>query len=828
MSLSSGQATSLSPESFVSFGELLKYLRRRARLTQSELASAVGYSREQITKLENNQRLPELTTLKALFVPALFLDEKSALTERLIQLAQAARLPKPAQPAEAAGFFALRTNLITPLTSFVGRKDEIAEVKRLVSATRLLTLTGAGGVGKTRLASQVGYELLPDFADGVWLVELAALTDPTLIGFTVAAALGLAPVAHASLETNLIDYLRDKQLLLILDNCEHLLVACARLAELILRLAPHLRILATSRESLGVLSASAWNVPSLTLPSPDPAPSLEILERSEAVRLFVERATAARPGFKLAPQNAAAITQICRRLDGVPLALELAATRLRVMSAPEIATRLNDRFNLLNCGNSTALPRHQTLKAMIDWSYDLLTEPERFLLCQLAVFVGGWTLDAAEFVGGNPNTLDWLTQLVNKSLVVVEEHADITRYSLLETIAEYAHNQLAQTGMANLAHQRHLEFCLHLVEQAAPQLQGSHFKSWSDRLELEHNNLRSALTWATQHNPATALRLVARLWYFWFRNGYWDEGTAWAKRILTVTQAVPTADRAKALIGAANLAGRSGYYEQFQGWLAEGVALAEALQDWEYVTWGRLTQGLQTAAYPQAQQLFEEGLNFAQTAGNSWLMADVLFVYGERARGSGEVNHAATLYGQSLALFRQVGDSHMLVWPLGNLGRLAFQQGDYTQAQATFEECVIRCRELGNKPGTVDWLIQLALVALYRGDYQRSRSALAECLWLCRELGHTKASADCLVIAAGLAEANGQTMRAAKLLAATEMMLERFNTLHRLIDPESFAEYHRRRAAVERQLSRESLALLWAEGQAMSVPQAIEYALTGN
>jgi predicted ATPase/DNA-binding XRE family transcriptional regulator len=819
-------------ESFATFGDALKYLRRRARLTQTELAIAVGYSREQITKLENNQRRPDLATLQALFVPALDLDDRPDMVERLLRLAASTRPAKSNQPDEpnpTAAPQPSRTNLHTPLTSFVGRELEIAEVERLLGVTRLLTLTGAGGVGKTRLALQVGAALQTAFADGVWLVELAALADPALVPQAVALALGVASGSARPIDTLLADYLRDKHLLLILDNCEHLLVACARLAEFVLHEAPRVRILTTSRESLGILSATTWHVPSLSLPDRLPAadtpPPLEQLRASEAVRLFVERAATAKADFALTPHNARAVAQLCRRLDGMPLAIELAATRVGIMAAHEIAARLDDRFKLLTGGNSTALPRHQTLRAMIDWSYDLLAEQQRALLRRLSVFVGGWALEAVEWMGMADDALDLLTHLVNKSLVVVEELDNTTRYRLLETIGAYAREKLAQAHEEHRARAQHLDYYIQLVERAAPHLTGRQRKLWDERLEVEHDNLRAALEWAIGHDMPVALHLIGRLWFFWFWNGYWSEGAAWADRVLPATVGEQTPERAWALIGAANLAGRGGDYAKQDIWLAEGAALAQALDQKEALAWARITMSILTAEYAHARALLEESIALARAANNDWLVADALFMLGDRARNHGDLERATAVYTESLALFRAVGDPLMVAWPRGNLGRLALQRGEYAQAQAAFEESVALCRQMGNKPGTADWLIQLATVALYRSDYTRARSALVECLQLCRELGNAEAVADCLVIAAGLAEANRSWERAATLLAMADSILERFNLLHRMVDSSSYAEYTRRVALVRDRLSEHSFATAWAEGRAMESARAIQYVL---
>jgi predicted ATPase/DNA-binding XRE family transcriptional regulator len=807
---------------FTTFGDLLKYLRRRARLTQSELALAVGYSREQITKLENNQRQPDLTTLKALFVPALDLQEQPTLETRLFQLAAAARERKVDSAEHVTPESRIpRTNLPADLTSFVGREREVAEVKRLLGSTRLLALTGAGGVGKTRLALRAGVELLDEYPDGVWLVELASLSDPARVPGAVAAALGLAVASGPALESALADYVRDKHLLLILDNCEHLLVACARLAELLLRAAPRVHLLATSRESLGVLSASAWNVPSLSLPA-DQAPTPDQLLQSEAVQLFTQRAAAGNPDFTLTPENSDAVAQICRRLDGVPLAIELAATRVRVMSVQQIAARLDRRFDLLTGGNRAALPRHQTLRAAMDWSYDLLSEAEGELLRRLSVFVGGWALEAAEFVGG-AGALGTLAQLVNKSLVVMDERGDSTRYHLLETVAEYAREKLARAGDEASAHRQRQGFLLPLMEAAVPQLFGPGFPDWFQRLEMEHDNLRAALGWAVNHDPPAALQLLAGLWYFWFRGGHWVEGTAWAQKIIPITSDQHTSARAYALLGAANLAARSGLYTGIEKWLSEGETLAEAVGDDSRI-WARITRGLQLPDHAQAVAMLEEAITLARASDSAWLTAEALFVLGERERGAGHLDRAAALYTDSLQLFRPVGDPSASLWPLGNLGRLAFQRGDYAEAQAAFDECVSRWRALGNKAGVVDWLIQLAAVAQRQGDAARARAALAECFQLARDIGNVEAIADCLVMAAGLAESAGELAEAAQLLAAVTVLTRR-DPVHPIIDPASDAEYTRRVASVQARLSEPAFEAAWAEGQALTLQQAIDLAL---
>ena len=433
-------------------------------------------------------------------------------------------------------------NLPTQLTTFIGRETEVAEVKRLLSESRLTTLTGSGGCGKTRLSIQVASEVQTGYPNGVWLVELAPVADPALIPLTVVAVLGLTDDGHRPVLQILTDFLRHKTLLLVLDNCEHVIEACAQLSEALLRACPKLGILASSRETLGIAGEAPYRVPSLAVAEPGHLPPLETLARLGAIRLFVERAAIARPGFALTAQNAPAIAQICKRLDGIPLAIELAASRVRVLSAEQIDARLDDRFRLLTGGSRTALPRQQTLRALIDWSYSLLSEPERLLFKRLAVFVSGWTLEAAEKVCSDngielPAVLDTLSRLVDKSLVLAIEAAGETRYSRLETIRQYSREKFAETDEVEVVRDRHLAYYVQFSEMAEEHVQRRDAILWSRRLEAEQDNLRAALEWGLARNPDSALRIVGALRFFWNAGGYSAEGFRWTQRALERVEA---------------------------------------------------------------------------------------------------------------------------------------------------------------------------------------------------------------------------------------------------------------------------------------------------
>ncbi|HEY6403819.1 MAG TPA: AAA family ATPase, partial [Blastocatellia bacterium] len=456
--------------------------------------------------------------------------------------------------------------------------------------SRLLTLTGAAGSGKTRLAIQVAAGLAGDFSDGVWWGELASLSHPALVPQTIAAMLGVREQPNRALTETLRDYLRPRQILLILDNCEHLVAACATLADLLLRACPGLKLLATSRQSLGVNGEAIWPVPPMSIPDAiDPSPTEELI-RCEAARLFIDRASAARPRFVLTEQHAPVVAQICRRLDGIPLAIELAAARMKALSVEEIASRLVDCFRLLTVGGRTETPRHQTLRAAVDWSHDLLTEPERALMRRLSVFVGDFTLEAAEAVfgcglqgEGGDDALNLLSSLVDKSLVVVAaERAGKSRYRLLETMRQYGRERLSESGETAEVQLRHLSFFLKLAEMIEPEINTGERDLWLAWLESEQGNMRAALRYAVELGELEAkLQLAGSLFWFWFHRGYWSEGREWLKapRSLSENHLVSKRARAKVLFGEGTIAWAQGDTGAAYAQLVESVAVWRELDD---------------------------------------------------------------------------------------------------------------------------------------------------------------------------------------------------------------------------------------------------------
>ncbi len=542
-------------------GETIRRRRQELFWTQEQLAEKAGLRKRTIERAEAGEHL-QSHTIRAIAQALGLSPAEVTLPGRSSTPGGARASPDP----EAAGALKALTasrppTLPVSVTSFIGRTRELAEVKQRLSATRLLTLTGPGGCGKTRLALQAATDLADKFVDGVWFVELSTLSDPRLVPYLVATALGVREEPNRPLAVTLVDALHPRRLLLVLDSCEHLIAACAEFSHTLLHGCPQLRILATRREVLGVAGELAWRVPPLASPDPQRLLSIEDLVQYEAVQLFVERARTALLTFTLTNRNASVVAQVCYRLDGIPLAIELAAARVKVLAVEQIAARLDDRFHLLTGGGRMVLPRQQTLQAAMDWSYDLLSEPERRLWHRLSVFAGGWTLEAAEAVCAGvgfdvADVLDRLTSLVDKSLVNVEAPDGEARYRLLETIRQYGLKKLERSGQAAVVRRQHLQWFVGLAERAEAELTGPDQGIWLERLETEYDNLWAVLEWSqTEAQGAEAgLRLAAALWRFWLVHGHLREGRRWLEAVLAGSRVAWVAARAKALYGAGALA----------------------------------------------------------------------------------------------------------------------------------------------------------------------------------------------------------------------------------------------------------------------------------
>jgi non-specific serine/threonine protein kinase len=685
-------------------------------------------------------------------------------------------------------------NLPLQLSSFIGRGREVVEVETLLSDHRLLTLTGPGGSGKTRLALAVASEVVEDFRDGAWLVELAPLSDPDLVAQAVAQALGVREAPGRPLIGVLLEHLESRRALLVLDNCEHLIDACATLADTLLGFCPRVRILATSREPLGIGGENTWLVPSLSLPDPEHPPAFESLTDYEAIRLFVERAGAVASAFELTEQNVPVVARLCHRLEGMPLAIELAAARVRVLSVEQICSRLEDSFVLLTGGNRNTLPRQRTLRAAIDWSHVLLDDKEQALFRRLSVFTGSFDLDAAEEVCGGENlehdeVLDQLTSLVDKSLVEVAERDGAARYRLLETVRQYAREKLEGSGEKPSIRRRHAGFFLELAERVEPKINGKDREFWLGRLDTDHDNLRSALAWSQKTAEAeTALRLAGALSWFWFHREYWSEWRRWLDGALAIRESVgePThaAAKAKALSGGGFLAWMQGDQQTARSKLEESVALWREVGD---------RQGLAQA------------LRFLSGSFES----------------QGDYAAARPLAEESVELFREGEDTFGLGITLSRLGITALAQGDHAAARAALEEGVAICREIGD-----DWALALALRnlgigALREGDLEEAVARLAESLKVLRETGNPLYMQNLELLAAAVSM-RGDHRRAAILFGAAEALREGVGTF---VLPLYRAEYDRGVAATRDGLDEATLSAAWSEGRAMTPDEAIEYAL---
>jgi predicted ATPase/class 3 adenylate cyclase len=638
----------------------------------------------------------------------------------------------------------LHTNLPAALTRFIGREREINELLRIIPSLRLLTITGAGGAGKTRLALQVGEQLLGSYLDGVWFLDLSPLSNQSLVVEHIFQILGLKEEDGYGIEDSLLHFLRDKNMLLILDNCEHLLPVLAPLVEKILRSAPGIRILATSREPLGVASEIVWWIPSLLTPTLKQALSPDKLLEFEAVRLFVDRAVAVENSFTIDEKNALAIAQICAHLDGIPLAIELAAARVRVLSVSEIAERLDDRFSLL-VGPRTANLRQQTLRGLIDWSYELLTENERVFFRRLSIFAGGWSLAAAEEVcsGGDirkVDILDLLSNLIDKSLVMAEQKDGLRRYRFLETIQQYSKDRLEESGEAREYRFKHADFYLNMADETYGALWGPDQFFYLERLEEEYGNLRKALDWLSQNEACKDmfLQMAGSLWRFWEIRGYISEGRAWLERALDNNKGAPIFLRANALRGAGNLVRQQGDYPLAKAMHDESLALFRELGDKLFIA--RELDALGEIAhyqgdYERAVEFHTESLAFRHEIGDKEGIAVSLGQLGIIARDHGQYQYAEDLLEESLKLSRELKDKLMTALSLKNLGMIAHTLCRYPRATSLFEESVTLYRELNDKLGISNVLKNLADVEKDQGNFARAKEMYAQCMDLKKEIG---------------------------------------------------------------------------------------------
>ena len=764
----------------LSFGIWLRQRRRMLDLTQQELADQVGCARITLRRIEAGVLKPSkelaLILLERLGTPA-------AQREAWLRFARGLS-GYPGSSTESPAIKPL-TNLPTLWTSFIGREKEQRRIVSLLGRYHLVTLVGPGGVGKTRLSLQAAQQILDQYPDGVWLVGLAPIVDSLLVPRITAIALGLRDEPQRPVVDMLCDYLRQKNMLIILDNCEHLIDACAHLVEKILQAAPDVRILATSREPLGIAGELIFQVPSLQLPSLEQLPPIPLLNQYEAVQLFIERATTAVPTFQVTHDTAPALAQICYRLDGIPLAIELAAAKVHVLGLEQINQRLDDRFQLLSGGSRTALPQHQTLQATLDWSYDLLSPAEKLLLQRLTVFVGGWTLEAAESICSDANIppeaiLDLLSQLIHKSLVnTAELHSERGSlqdaglpFSMHETVRQYGLKKSVESKESNTIRDRHLDYFLNLAETAAPHLIRPEQLEWLARLNADYENLRAALDWAlTKESPESSLRLCAALGMFWSFRGYWKEGSKWLENSLAKT--LSNADlsqknaRVRALYTDAELSSSLDDIERMQSSATESFRLALEVPDKKETAIARFyvaeVKG-RINEIEEARSLYEQSLMEIQELSEAYWelcirqsLSDLLVTIGEKS--------SEQKARENLAFARKVGERVHLAMALTDVAYQTYRRGQIEEGEAILDEVEFLSQQIGFT-STAN-LGRGVIAHIYRHDYEKAKMLYTSYIEQCEFLGekHTKNLA--LQLLGSLAIDTGQLEEAQSYLEAS-------------------------------------------------------------
>ena len=730
--------------------------------------------------------------------------------EELFQLSHA-DLPSEFPPLRSLAAFT--HNLPAQVTELIGREEDVAEVRARLGETRLVTLTGAGGAGKTRLALQVGAELLGAYPDGVWFIELAAISDASLLPQAILSTLGIREQPQKSLLAAAVDSLQGKRVLLILDNCEHLVDACAEVAAAVLAACADASVLATSREALRAEGEVLWRVPSLSVPERAGDADLPVatLTQFAATRLFIERAGAVKPGFTVTDDNAPTVAEICLRLDGIPLAIELAAARINVLSPEQIEERLDDRFRLLTGGRRTALPRHQTLRAAVEWGYELLSDQERQLFDRLSVFTGGFTLEAAEAVCvgdsvAEADVLDLVDGLMSKSLVAPQEAGHGTRYRMLASLRVYGQERLAGAGETDAVRRRYAEHWLAFVDAAGPGITGPDQAVWLRRLATDHDNLREALAWALEADIDLGCRLVNGLTRFWDVRCHWAEGREWLGRYVAtpgmadprikadglnslgmfaarqgdVDEAVElckrsleTAKAAGYLPGIGHAMGSLGFIAHDQGEFETAVdrykeSLGIRRQTGDHYGEARSLHGLGTVAHGQAdhataQRRYKESLKISRRIGDSSGIALTLGNLGNLAREQGRIEEARALLEESLEIRNGLGDLHGVAGMLGTLGLVAHQEGDVGAARTHMEGAAATFRQLGASVHLAHYLNNLGLLAHERHDYEDSMRFQQEALSIRQRLGDQAGIAQSTGNLGLLASSMGQHDRAEAL-----------------------------------------------------------------
>jgi predicted ATPase/DNA-binding XRE family transcriptional regulator len=788
----------------IAFGTLLRRFRAEAGLSQEVLAERASVSRRGIADLERGaRRFPYGETVRRL-ADALELasPQRKLLLETAHKETAAAQVEAHRLPVE--------------LSSLIGREPDLAALQPLLSTTRILTLTGPGGIGKTRLAQELGRLVELEYADGTAFVDLASLLDPTLLAQAVARAVDAREQAGLSLEDTVRRHLRTRQVLVILDNCEHLLEAVARLADVLARNCPRVQILTTSREALRVRGEIAWRVPPLTI--------------DNAARLFVERAQAAQPALKLGDESTPLIAQICQRLDGIPLAIELAAVRVPAVGLDEIATRLEHRLRLLSRSNRLEAPRHQTLRAAIDWSYDLLSEPEQRLFERLAIFAGGWSLEAAEAVCASQSivsvdVLGLLADLVAKSLVVADMQAGRTRYRLLDVIREYAWERLEASGQAEQARQRHATFYSRLADDGATVHMGLKYPGDIEALARDHANLRAALAGLLAFNEIdAAFRFCQTLGGFWISQGHLNEAEESLAHVLASVEDRRSSIYAETLHMAGRVAEYRGAYDRARSLLELSLAVARELVDPALAA--RALTGLGDVALhqgrlEQAAGFFADAVACARTADTWPEIAQALLSAGRTAAARGQPAESRRLLEESLAIQRRRGDDWGVAYVLNELGQRAYRDGQLVQARVWHEESHILWRACGSRMGQRAALMNLSLVTLAGGDQVQTIPFARAILDLCQEMDDASATtARCVEIVSAVLCAFGNAATSVVLIASAAARRVALGAPVPPNEPEQALTL----GLARKELEHEAFQRAWEDGGRLSMQQAVTLA----
>ena len=732
---------------------------------------------------------------------------------------------------DAQAMQAPKHNLPHQLTSFIGREKEIAEVEQLLATTRLLTLTGSGGCGKTRLALQVARQMLHTYPDGVWLVELASLEHASLVTQTVASVLAVKEQAGKALLDTVAEWVASRKLLLVLDNAEHLLTACGELVDLLLRHCDRLTVLVTSREHLGITGELTYRVPSLSVPDARGDATPEEALASEAARLFIERARLQRPELEMTAKDATSLASICRRLDGIALAIELAAPRVRTMSIGELSRRIDDRFSLLTEGSRTALPRHRTLRSLIDWSHDLLDDAEKRVLWRASVFAGGWTLEAAERVCSGTyvdrdKVLDILTSLADKNLVTVDTREEVTRFGMLETVRHYALDRLRESTEEDAVRTRHLEYFLQMAERLDEPQVDELRQRWLDRTQGELDNFRAALAWceADATRAVTGLTLAGRLYWLWTTRINPGEGRGWVARLLAADR---TAEKHEAHARAFHAAGTLAFHQA-------DLAAAEACHREALAIWRRLGDrrqmlrslgslgnvAMQQSRMSEAMALYEEAVAIAREVGDRRSIVIGLTNLGQVAKALGDYTKGGALLEEAVSISREFG-RRSAADPLATLGAVRFLQGDLVAARAHLTEALEANREFGTRRGIAQVLQEIGLVSLAEGDIGTARMQLREALAIHHAMGDGLGVASALDALAALSLASATPTTAARLWGHAQRLREEIG------DTKYVNTWRDAQIATARRALQDDAAFdrAWEEGRSWTVDEAIRHAM---